>query len=189
MRKPEGYENAPSYMGGEGGPQLPPGGYICKIKQAREETTQGGYWMLAVAFDIAEGPMAGFYEAQFKERIKRDNNAKWPGVYRQGIQNKEGKCSPFFKGMITAIEQSNPGYTFDFNESTLTGKVFGGVFAPEEWMNQQGELRTSVKLQQFRSAQAIRDGDYKVPDTKRAAGSPAGMQAPAPAAAHEPCPF
>jgi len=193
MKKPNGYDTAPAYMGGEAAPQLEPGGYVCKIKQAKEETTESGYWMLALAFDIAEGPHAGFYEAQYKERIKNDAAAKWPGVYRQGIQGRDGQCSPFFKGMITAIENSNPGYTFNFDEATLIGKVFGGVFGQEEWKDRNGAVRTSTKLQSFRSASSIREGDYKVPEIKRLDTPQQGRAkvsfAPVAAIGDEECPF
>jgi len=167
MKKPKGYDECEAFIGGNGGAKLEPGGYICRIRGAMEETSQNGYLMLVVAFDIAEGENAGFYDAIHREKIKSNLTAKWPGLYRQGIENKDGTCSQYFKGMISAIEKSNPGYEFDWNEKTLTGKLFGGVFGEEEWIDQQGQVRTTTKLRWIRSVQAIRDGDFEVPAVKK----------------------
>ncbi len=186
MKKPEGYNEAAAYSGTGGSRQLPTGGYICRIKNAKEETNSG-YWQLALAFDIAEGPEEGFYNDAFKARQQYGSDAKWPAVYRQMVEGKDGKANPFFKGMITAIEESNPGFAFNFDEKTLIGKLFGGVFGQEEFTDQNGVLRTTTKLQQIRSVNAIRQGDFKVPDIKREKASAAATTA-APVNIGE-CPF
>lgn len=38
------------------------------------------------------------------------------GLFRQGY---EGKQLPFFKGMITCIEESNEGYEWNWDEKRL----------------------------------------------------------------------
>lgn len=162
MRKPNGYQDAASYTGDF--ERMEPGAYICKIKNVREETSNG-IWKLSIAFDVAEGPLAGIFGRQY-DRF----GDKWPfgGTYQQPIEGKDGKCNPFFKGMITAIEESNPGFSFDFNnEKCLVGKLFGAIFGEEEYVHKSsGELRTSCKCVQIRSVKSIRDGAYKIPDRK-----------------------
>lgn len=160
MRKPNGYEEARAYSGDF--ERITPGAYICKVLNVQEEVNKG-IWQFAVAFDIADGEHAGFYRRQFDRFGK-----KWPAVFRQTVEGKDGKCSPFFKGMIKSIEESNPGYTFDFeNERGLVGKIFGGIFGEEEYLsNFDGEVKTTCKCLQIRSVQAVREGNYKIPEKK-----------------------
>ena len=160
MRKPNGYEEAQAYSGDF--ERITPGAYICKVMNVQEEVNKG-IWQLAIAFDIVEGEHAGFYRRQFDRFGK-----KWPAVFRQTVEGKDGKCSPFFKGMITALEESNPGFTFDFaNEKCLVGKLFGGIFGEEEYLSTyDGEIKTACKCLQIRSVKAVRDGECKIPEKK-----------------------
>lgn len=159
MRKPPRYEETPAYTGEF--ERITPGGYICVIQNAKEEVNNGHY-QLAIAFDIAEGDLAGYYRRRF-DRF----GGKWPAVFRQNVVDRNDQCSPFFKGMITAIEESNPGFTFQFeDEKCLVKKRFGAVFAEEEFVSRDGEVKTAVKCVQIRSVAAIRNGDFKVPEKK-----------------------
>ena len=49
-----------------------------------------------------------------------------------------------FKGMLQNIEKSNPGYTWDWTEQSLVGKLFGGKFREEEYIY-NGRIYTSTK--------------------------------------------
>lgn len=158
MKKPSNYESTQAYDGNF--EQLAVGGYVCRITGAKAEEYDGRE-RVAIAFDIAEGPLAGYYKRKF-ERF----GGNWPGTYRQFTENTDGTCSAFFKGMITAIEESNPGFQFNWDERTLTGKLFGGVFGEEEYMNKSGEIKTIVRCSRIRSAKAIREGDYQIPELK-----------------------
>ena len=46
--------------------------------------------------------------------------------------------------MLQNIEKSNPGYTWDWNEQSLVGKLFGGKFREEEYIY-NGKIYTSTK--------------------------------------------
>lgn len=159
MKKPNGYETTQAYDGSF--ERLDPGGYICQINGAKAEEYNGRS-RIAIAFDIASGPLAGYYKR------KHDRfGGNWPGTYRQFTEDNDGACSPFFKGMITAIEESNGGFRFDFDESKLVGKLFGGVFAEEEYMNKDGDVKTIVRCSQIRSTQSIQSGDFQIPSIKK----------------------
>lgn len=160
MRKPEGYDEVAA--AGFGGPALPPGGYICRILRAYEDTSRNGNRMLIIEFDIDEGK----YENYFKKRyVASQPEGKWQGVYRQMV---DGNSMKFFKGTMTAIEESNEGYVWNWDEKSLSGKLFGGVFRREEYRASNGEIRTSTKLMQIRSTQAIENG-VDIPEDKRLA--------------------
>ena len=165
MKKPEGYDQALIFDGEI--KSITPGGHICQIKGAKTELTHNGDEMLVIMFDICEGENKGFYADQFKSRTPTNSNAKWPGVFRQGVT---GKGISFLKGMITAIEESNSGYKWNWEEKTLTNKLFGGVFGQEEWENQDGDTKLSTKLVFIRSVEAVKKG-VKVPEIKRLKGS------------------
>lgn len=179
MKPTVGYE-ATQAMDGSGFPTLPAGGYICEIKGAQEGTTRNGAQMLVLMIDIAEGEQKGFYSKQYNADRAKGRDAKWRGMFYQLTTDREELTSGFFKGLITAIERSNPGYKWDWDESKLKGKKVGFVFREEEYLNQRGEVRTSVKATWPRDVEAIRQG-VEVPEIKRLANAP-----PAPSASFAP---
>lgn len=165
MKAPSNYEKTEAFAGS--GQRLTPGGKICTIINAYEtKAKSSGRPMLAIEFDILEGSEAGYYRELFGKY-----KGNWKGVYRQNTEDAEGNCSPFFKGMISSIEESNDRYKFDFNEKTLVGKRFGGIFGEEEYIANDGEVKTSVKLLSIRSVETIRSGDFAVPPKKLIAPS------------------
>ena len=120
--------------------------------------------MIEIAFDIAEGSE---FDGKFKERFdflrKSNANAKWPngGMFRTGILTKDGKTSGYFKGLITAVEESNPGYSFKgsgCNEDTMKGKLIGFNFGEEDYKGNDGNIHTSVKPFYAVSVQTVRNG-------------------------------
>lgn len=155
--------------------KLNAGGYICKIINAKEETSKNGNRMLVVAFDIAEGDNKDFYQKRYDENVKNNKDVnykvKWPnnGIHRIMIEDKDGNCNKFFKGFITVIEECNE---FDFekekyDEKKLKGLRFGGIFGEEEYEAIDGSIKTSTKLKWIRNVQAIEDGKYEIPEIKR----------------------
>jgi hypothetical protein len=158
------YDNASSYTGNSGFSPLPIGGHICRIIGARAGQYSTGADMIEVAFDIAEGgPDDGRFQERFDYLRKSNPQAKWPngGMFRTGILTREGKTSGFFKGLITAVEESNPGYSFKgsgCNEGTLKGKLVGFNFGEEEYMGNDGTLRTAVKAVYAVSVATVKEG-------------------------------
>lgn len=169
MKLPEGYNEAEAKIPGEG-TTLPAGGYICKIAQAKEATSQNGNNMIVLLMDIAEGEFKDFYRNKFDANTAQDK--KWPNAatYRQLT---EGKGVPFLKGLLTSIEASNTGYSpiknGEIDLQSLKGKLVGAVFGEEEFIADDGEVKTFVKISRPISAQRIKDNDFKVPAVKKAA--------------------
>ena len=163
IAKPQGYDEAQAFTGEF--VSLPAGCYICIIKQVSMVQSQKGRDQIAVLFDIAEGEQKGFYDRQFKAARLQDPEAKWKGVHKQIM---DGSSLPFFKGMMTSIERSNPGFSFPWgqkdNEKTLVGKKFGAIMGREEFLTSGGEKRMATKIAQIRSIDGLKDA--KVPEDK-----------------------
>ena len=143
---------------------LPIGPHVCRIVGARAGKFSTGADMIEVAFDIAEGgPDDGRFQERFDELRKADPKAKWPngGMFRTGLTTRDGRTSGYFKGLITSIEESNPGYSFQgsgANENTLKGKLVGFNFGEEEYKGNDGNIKTAVKAFYAISVQTAREG-------------------------------
>lgn len=157
IKKPQGYDESWAATGEV--QQLPAGLYVCSIVQVTETQTKNGDPQIAILFDVAEGEHKGFYKAQY-EASRGQENAKWKGVHRQRMT---GTGLPHFKGIITSIEKSNPGFSFQFdkegNEKTLVGKKFGAVMGREQFRAQDGSLKFSTKIFQIRSLEGLKEAE------------------------------
>lgn len=164
MNLPNDFDKARAYGGQGDFSPLRVGGHICRIIGAREGKFSTGADMIEVAFDIAEGgPDDGRFQKRFDLLRAQRADAKWPnaGMFRTGLLNREGKCSGFFKGLITAVEESNPGYSFKetgCKEATLKGKMVGFNFGEEEYMGNDGNLHTAIKAFYAVSVDRVREG-------------------------------
>ena len=134
---------------------LPIGAYECVIKDARvNENPETGKRTFKVSVDIAKGE----YQDYFLKRYTNNTNAdkKWDNnaVRYLGF---EGDSVAFFKGFITSVENSNPGYKWNWDETTLKGKKICGVFQYEEYEKQDGSRAVKVRLNKFRSMDKMKD--------------------------------
>ena len=108
---------------------LPAGLYEVKIIQAKTETTANGSEMLVLAYDIAEGEEKDFYKKDYDARAT-DPNRKWRGVFRIFLPKEDGsdqdeRNKRNLGAAIWAIEDSNDGFHFDWDERKLVGKLVG----------------------------------------------------------------
>jgi hypothetical protein len=165
MLKPQGYDEAEIITGDF--KKITLGGHVCQIKNARIEATTTGKEVLVIQFDIANGDCANFYTEDYQRRFLTNPDAKYHGVYRQLT---EGNSVKFFKGLLTAIENSNEGYKWNWDEKTLKGKFFGGVFGEEQYLNSKGEAKMSTKCRFIRSVEQVLAG-VKVPEPKMLKGN------------------
>lgn len=162
ITKPKGYDEAQEYGDFE---KLELGGHICKILQAKVESYDWGS-VLILLFDIHEGSKSdGFYKRNFDAQ---GENKKWKGTFRQNIpvenptDDKELKTLRGFKTLISCIEHSNSGYKWNWDEATLKGKLFGGVFGRKEY-EFDGKQGFYTTCRFVKSVEAIKAG-VEVPD-------------------------
>lgn len=160
----QNWDKVTPMMDGEGN-KLPAGGYICRIKSAEETTSKAGNRMLEIRFDIAEGQYADYYLNKYKNsKPKSDSEPiRWQGTHYIVLEGDYADAK--FKGFITALEESNPGFTWNWDEKTLSNLLFGGIFGIEEFKGERGIGKTT-KLRYVRSTEYIRNGEYQIPEPK-----------------------
>lgn len=134
---------------------LPIGAYECVIKDARiNHNEQSGKDTFKVSIDIASGEYKNYFQKMYENDTRIDkrwnNNAVRYLAY-------EGDNVAYFKGFITVVENSNVGYTWDWDETKLKGKKVCGVFQYEEYKKQDGTKGVKVRLSKFRSLEKMKD--------------------------------
>lgn len=148
-----------------------PGGYAAKITRV-EDNEEKEY--LKIEWEFADGEFKGANRETF---VAFDF---WPLAF---ICSYKEKALRFFKGFKTAVEESNPGFTFKNDPQSLVGKFIGVVLAEEEYLSKTNEVKTRLYVAEKRSGKAIRNGDYKVPELKKLpAGTIAATSYAAPSA-------
>lgn len=160
---------------------LPKGAYVIKLLSIKEEPNKNGNGThLKIAFDIAEGEYAGFYKRAFENDTREDK--KWPAdgqlVISAPEDNSEQWIVDNFNKFMTAVEDSNEGYHWNWDENTLKDKVVGAKFCNEQ-SEYDGKIYDHTKAKWFIAAQKVRDGKFgKLPNDKlieKASSSAAGF--------------
>lgn len=147
--------------------RVTPGGYVCGITNVKDVPEQE---YLLIEYDIAEGNLKNYY------RQLNDAKGFWGGKF---VKSYREKALPFFKGFITAVENSNSGYKWNYDETTLKRKLIGLVFGEEEYEAKDqngvktGEIKKRLYVANIHSADKIRSGDFTVPPLKKLAPSAA----------------
>lgn len=146
---------------------LEPGGYVCKIMDTEVIETQWGE-RLVISFDIAEGKSAGHYQRRYENRF--DENEKWKGNYRISVPADDGskddaRVASRFKKFMQEVEDSNPGFRWDWDEKKLKGKLIGILFSDKEW-EMNGNSGFFANPRYTTTVSEIREGKFKVPNTQ-----------------------
>ena len=151
-----------------------PGAYLARMTRVEDREDKE---YLRIEWDFAEGAYQG------ANRETYDRAGFWPTVL---IRSYKEKALPFFKGFKTAVEQSNPGYTFDDRSPDgLVGRIVGVVLGEEAYVKSNGAPGRRLYVAETRSLDAIRRGDFTVPPFKPLSSGGSG-QAPAQGPAFQP---
>lgn len=147
------------------------GGHKGIIMSAEEYTSPvSGNTSLRVCVDTdKDDSQPNYFTDLYKNDTREDK--KWSNSAIKYVSLKEDEnCVRMLKAFITAVENSNNGYTYDWGKDTsqLKGKKVGLNFGLEEYQDQDGEVRTATKLVQFRSLDKI--SDVKIPKVKLITG-------------------
>ena len=147
------------------------GGHKGIIIKAEEYTSDfSGKKSLKVYVDTASDDKQPEY---FKKQYENDTriDRKYPnGAIKYVPLGEEENQVKMLKAFITAYENSN-NCQFDWNKEVdqLKGKKIGLVFGMEEYLNQEGKLKTINKLRDFRSIDKV--DNVQIPKVKLLDGS------------------
>lgn len=168
MKRPSDWDQVKAY---EERRRLPAGGYICEIKNIKEDVSKTGKPMVVVALDIAEGDYKGYFMDEHMRSKDFNPDAKWPFAGTKWIlqqdYNDPTKTNRMLKGFVGAVEAENVnidnGKELDF--SRAKGALVGVVFREEEKEGQLMNYWTTVP-NYFVSCEDIRTGNFRVPEKK-----------------------
>lgn len=147
--------------------KLPVGAYVCTIKQAVTQKNDYGE-QLCVLIDISAGEWAGYYQENFDRNQREDK--KWKGVLRLWVPKDDGSdkdewTKSILKGFVTAVEESNRGFVWNWDERTLVKKEIGVLFRNEEW-EWNGKSGWTARPFRAISVDSVEDGSYTIPKDK-----------------------
>ena len=114
---------------------LPAGSYVCEIKNAKEESYSWGN-KLVLMIEVIEGEYTEFFRKDYDQNTNDDR--KWRGVFRLDVPKDDGSEQDVwtkrkFGNFIWAVQESNPGYVWAWDEKTLKGKKIGVLYRNYEW--------------------------------------------------------
>lgn len=159
-------------------PKLPKGGYVMKIMGIAKKINSAGEY-LQIGMDVAEGQYKDFYTKQYTNDTRSEK--KWGCNFLLNIpkddgSEKDGWTKSKFKTFTVALEESNSGYHFDWDESKWKGKIIGGLFNEREYKANNGNISKTANFEKVCKAEDIRTGNYKLPEDKlldKSAATPA----------------
>lgn len=159
------YEQTKAYGSFE---QLPKGGYVMQIKGVETRTNQRGEYLF-ISADIYEGDYMQFFTREYKNQQSEDK--KWHCNYLLNIpaddgSEQDGWTKRRFKTFTEALEDSNEGYHFDWDEQKFKGMLIGGLFNEREYESQRGDIRRATNWAGVIAVDKIRSGDYTLPNDR-----------------------
>lgn len=135
--------------------RLPAGIYGVKITNV-VDVPEKEY--LEVYCDITKGEYANYFKSLVDAGLKDTS---------KHVRSYKTNALPFFKAFITAVEKTNPGYKWDWDEKKLIGKNVIAVFGDEEYLDNEGNVKVASRLVEFRSLEAYQQGRIKIPELKK----------------------
>lgn len=145
--------------------ELSLGGHLFVIKNVKP-FSYGGYDKISLEVDVDEEEYKNFYQDKFDSR---PSNAKfWDDGATLTIfanpeqikdEKKQKQAKSYTKGLITAIESYNNGYTFDWDENSLIGKTIGLNVSLKEYNGNDG-VKTKRAISRFINSKNNFNPDY-----------------------------
>lgn len=135
--------------------RLPAGIYGVKITNV-VDVPEKEYF--EVYCDITKGEYANYFKTLVDSGLSDTSKS---------IRSYKTNALPFFKAFITAIEKTNTGYKWDWDEKKLIGKNVIAVFGEEEYLDKNNEVKIATRVVEFRSIDAYNQKIIKVPELKK----------------------
>lgn len=172
----KGFNDFDKVQGYQDRPQLPVGGYVMRIMGAEVKENRVGQYV-QIGMDVAEGQYKDFFADDYRSQDGSQRDKVWHCNYLLSVpkddgSEKDGWTKRRFKTFTDALEASNDGYHFDWDEKKFKGLMIGGLFNLREW-EKDGRRGKSPNLAQVCSVEKIRSGKFKLPKDQLLSGSSA----------------
>ena len=128
--------------------KLPAGAYICVIRSV-EDVPDKEY--LKIEYDNADGKYKNWW-LDTQERA-----GFWGGTLYRSYKEK---ALGMFKGFTEAVEKTNDGFKWDWDEQALKGKYIGLILNYEQFLNKDNECKERIYVKSVVNARDIRAGKY-----------------------------
>lgn len=160
----------PTYSGFEakkssGFAQLPPPGvYVAEIQGVKtEDSYDHSREQIVCMIEITEGEYAGQYHKVYEDQKNSFSDVKYRGTIRLSpyIEGDEDWVRSQFEGNLWCVEQSNPGYHWDWNEKGLIGKKIGINVRKNFYTGRDGKERETTEICRFETVDDVRNGKVK----------------------------
>ena len=145
---------------------LPPVGcYVAEIQDVRFVPADGNkqdHDVIELMIEITEGEYKNRYHEVYADQDERFGNAKYKGVFRltAPLEDDEDWRRRTFEGNLWAVEDSNDGYHWDWDEKKLKGKKVG-ISVRDYLYTYEGKNRSTTEIGRLESIQEISKGKVK----------------------------
>ena len=142
---------------------LPPVGAFIGEIQASREAEQNGRPVVELFIEITEGEYKNrFHEVYEDQKERFGDNVKYKGIFRlvPYMKGDEDWRRKVFEENLWAVEQSNPGYTWDWDEKKLKGKKVG-ISIRKRLYTYNGKDRETTEIGRLESIEEIKAGKVK----------------------------
>ena len=162
--------------------QLPPeGAYVGEILGVKVEPSYDKtHDQIVLLLDITEGEYKGRYNEQYNDAKERFDNAKSKGVLRITVPEEDDPedkawIKSKFEGNLWAVEQSNPGYSWDWDEKKLKGKKVG-FSVRKRFYTYNGKDRETTEIARLESIAEVKAGTVKLMQPRDSRTSDTGSE-------------
>ena len=164
----------PTYKGYEGKKNgsafvmLPPvGAYVAEIQDVRfVKGDDNQRDRIELFMEITEGEYKNRFHEVYKDNDERWGNATYKGIFRlvPPVEGEEGYDwrKRTFEGNLWCVQESNPGYKWDWDEKKLKGKAVGISLRKRLYTGKDKEVnpvdRETIEIGRFETVDEVRNG-------------------------------
>ena len=143
--------------------ELPPvGAYLAEIQAARV-VEQNDREVIELFMEITDGEYANrFHEVYEDQKERFGDSAKYKGIFKltPPVDGDEDWRKRTFEGNLWCVQQSNPGYAWDWDEKKLKGKKVG-ISIRRRLYTYNGRDRETVEIGRFETIDDVKAGKVK----------------------------
>ena len=144
--------------------ELPQAGcYVAEIQNVKVEPSYDKTRDVIVCMmEIIEGDYKNRYHEVFADQQNRFDKVSYKGLFRlvPPIEGDEPWKQTAFENNLWCVQESNPGYSWDWDEKKLKGKRVG-INVRDHLYTYNGAEKSAPEIAKFETVNDVRDGKCK----------------------------